>query len=219
MIRLYALVEGQTEETFVNLVLVPALRMKGVLMTPTQITTGRKEIAFKGGISGYKEVKSNLNLLMRYPESWFTTMVDLYALPDDFPGYADCKRRGDPLLRVECLEQRLKDDVAHPRFIPYIQLHEFEALLFSDPSQFERAFPGASPSVIRNLAKVLRRFPTPEHIDDRRPPSKRIQDLLPDFRKTVAGVQIAERIGLAELRRQCAHFNQWIDRIETVAAL
>jgi hypothetical protein len=69
------------------------------------------------------------------PDAWFTTMIDLYALPDDFPGFENCATRGNATDRVECLEERLAQDIAHLRFIPYIQLHEFEALLFSDVSQ------------------------------------------------------------------------------------
>ena len=31
---------------------------------------------------------------------------------------------------------RCAEDMADPRFIPYIQLHEFEALLLSEPEAF-----------------------------------------------------------------------------------
>jgi hypothetical protein len=223
MIRLHAVVEGQTEETFVNRVLAPALAARNVFMDAHCITTGRKKSGiFRGGVSQYRHLKTDLTLWMKQdqkPEAWFTTMVDLYALPDDFPGSADCLRHVDPIRRVECLEERLLEDLSHRRLIPYIQLHEFEALLFSDPRPFENAFP-SDPTVTQKLAAIRSQFPTPEHIDDRRDmaPSKRILAVLPDYKKTVAGVQIAQQIGLTALRQECPHFNQWIAKIEAVAA-
>ena len=71
----------------------------------------------------------------------------------------------DPLQRVECLEAEFERDIAHRRFIPYIQAHEFEALLFAEPRQFAAAFPGAI-SQIDNLVSIRSGFPSPEHIDD-----------------------------------------------------
>jgi len=197
MIRLHAVVEGQTEETFVNQVLAPALAARNVFMDVHCITTGRrKSSVFRGGVIQYQHLKTDLTLWMKQdqkPEAWFTTMVDLYALPDDFPGYANCRRHADPVGRVECLEDGLLADLSHRRFIPYIQLHEFEALLFSDPRPFENAFPN-NPAVTQKIAAIRSQFPTPEHIDDRRDmaPSKRILAVLPDYKKTVAGVQVAQ---------------------------
>jgi len=77
-----------------------------------------------------------------------------------------CVASGDPFRQVECLEQRLHHDLAHRQFIPYIQLHEFEALLFSEPRQFEIAFPGDT-RAIDQLVAIRNEFRTPEHIDDR----------------------------------------------------
>jgi hypothetical protein len=224
MMRLHAVVEGQSEEAFLNDVLAPELAAKDVFIVCHRVTTGRRGgFVFRGGIGKYQQLKTDLTLWMkqesRQQGAWFTTMVDLYALPDDFPGYHECARSADPVRRVECLEQRLWDDLSHRRFIPYIQLHEFEALLFSDPRQFEIAFPG-DPGVIDQLTAIGSQFPTPEHIDDRPDlaPSKRILKVLPDYRKPVAGPLILKQIGLTTLRRECPHFNQWIERIEEAAS-
>jgi hypothetical protein len=122
--------------------------------------------------------------------------------------------------RVECLEEQLLADLEHRRFIPYIQLHEFEALLFSDPRQFEIAFPD-NPGETDQLVAMRNGFPTPEHIDDHpdSAPSKRIVKRFPGYekQKSVAGPLILKQIGLTTLRQQCPHFNQWIQRIETAA--
>lgn len=169
-------------------------------------------------MSGYARLKSDLTLWMKQdqqPDAWFTTMIDFYGLPEDFPGYGECVGRSDPIGRVECLEGRLQRDISHRRFIPYIQLHEFEALLFSEPDKFESVFPGA-PAVTRKLMAIRNEFQTPEHINDRPDlaPSKRIMQLLPDYKKPVAGPLIIQQIGLPTLRRECAHFRRWISKIE-----
>jgi hypothetical protein len=151
----------------------------------------------------------------RKSDAWFTTMIDLYALPGDFPGFEDCAKLSQTVDRAECLEQRLAQDLDHRQFIPYIQLHEFEALLFSDVSQFEIDFPGA----IEKLKTIRGQFQTPEEIDDGpdTAPSKRILKVLPDYEKPVSGPAIAKRIGLSTLRRECRHFDRWIERIEAAS--
>jgi hypothetical protein len=91
--------------------------------------------------------------------------------------------------------------------------------LFSEPKRFETAFPGRAEEIQR-LEEIRSEFPSPEHIDDRPDlaPSKRILDVLPGFKKTVAGPLIARQIGLSTLRQECRHFNEWIGRIELAAA-
>ncbi|MGO9227854.1 MAG: DUF4276 family protein [Bryobacteraceae bacterium] len=222
MIRLHAVVEGQTEETFVNNVLAPELGPLGVGVDAHRVTTGRmKARTFRGGLLKYSHLRKDLDLWMRqdsHPESWFTSMIDLYALPDDFPGYGECSKVGDPVKRVECLEAGFAQDIAHRQFIPYIQLHEFEALLFAEPRKFNIAFPGET-SKIDTLLSIRDEFPSPEHIDDGSDtaPSKRILQVYPDYKKTVAGPEISAQIGMATLRRECSHFDGWIRRIEHVA--
>lgn len=68
-------------------------------------------------------------------------MFDLYALPSNFPKYDESKKISDPYKRVEKLEHAFQEDLDEKRFIPYIQLHEFEALMLSAPEIFTYAFP------------------------------------------------------------------------------
>lgn len=223
MVRLYAVVEGQTEETFVNHVLAPNLGARQVFATCHRITTGRKRNQLhRGGISHYRQLKDDLVLWMKQDQgrdARFTTMVDLYRLPDDFPSYSECGRGGDPLLRVRCLEEKLSNDVGDYRFIPYIQLHEFEALLFSEVGAFESVFPD-QPKLTSALAEVVRQFSSPEHINESpdQSPSSRILQVIPDYVKPVAGILIAQKIGLATLRSKCTHFGDWIDRLEQLVS-
>ncbi|MBL7224025.1 MAG: DUF4276 family protein [Candidatus Brocadiae bacterium] len=219
MIRLNFVVEGQTEETFVRDVLGPHLSNTGVICSVRCVETGRKRgQVFRGGMISYAKFHRDLTLWMRQDQgqdAHFTTMLDLYRLPGDFPGYDDARALPDALGRAALLEELFCADVSHHRgqFIPYIQPFEFEALLFSDPQVFLRRFPNGGCRV-GELSTVRASFPSPEHINDDEPPSKRILAVFPDYDKRADGPIIAVEIGLDPVRRQCAHFDEWLRRLE-----
>jgi hypothetical protein len=219
LIRLHLVVEGQTEETFVRDILVPEFAPHGILADVHRITTSKRG---RGGFLRYQHLRRDLTLWMKqdhHPDSWFSTMVDLYRLPGEFPGLEECRRFRDPIERACYLEKCLGSDLAHPRFVPYIQVHEFEALLFSDPACFAIAFPN-SKNAIGKLAGIRQAFPTPEYIDDgeRTSPAKRICAVLPGYVKPVSGPIIARKIGLAALCRECTHFSAWIEALKSCVA-
>jgi hypothetical protein len=170
----------------------------------------------------YRRAKKDLLLWMnedRRLDAFFTTMFDLYALPDDFPGFAAAKREGDPYRRVQALEDAFAADVAHPRFVPYLQLHEFEALLLAEPSCFRARFQEREDG-IRRLVAICAGFPSPELIDDgpRTSPSKRIIQEIPEYEgaKRSAGPLLAARLGLPAIRQKCAHFSAWLGKLEQI---
>ena len=229
VVRLHVLVEGQTEEGFVNRILRPELARKNVFADAHRITTGRRHgRTDRGGFVDYRHLAQDLTMWMKQdqnPDSWFTTMVDLYRLPATLPGGVGAGNEKDPVARVCRLESALRDDVRRllerlpvsDRFIPYVQLHEFEALLFSEPRAFREAFPG-NEALVQAVTDIRSRFATPEHIDDgpQTAPSKRIVDLVRSYQKTVAGLLIAERIGVATLRTACPHFHDWVSALESL---
>ncbi len=188
LIRLHAVVEGQTEETFVREVLALELGTKQLFVDAHRVTTGRRRgQRFRGGLTKYQQLKNDLVLWMKQDQNKdarFTTMVDLYRLPLDFPGFDVCKKQTAAFKRVQCLEQQFEADLSEQRFIPYIQLHEFEALLFSEVEKFGNAFPGR-PKLISDLRAIKAQFDSPEHINDRPDlaPSKRILELIPEYEK------------------------------------
>lgn len=203
-----------------------------VFVDARRVETGRKHgRRFRGGLISYSQLAGDLTRWMkqdRNPESWFTTMFDLYKLPSDFPGYADCRPITDPRKRVECLEEKFRldvegrfgDDPIHQRIVPYIQLHEFEALLFSDPAKFLDVFPAAH-SEVKQLRAVAAQYESPEDIDDGETtaPSKRILSLLPNYVKPVSGILIARGIGLSGLRSECPHFRHWFERLSQLDSI
>jgi hypothetical protein len=227
MCHLYLYVEGQTEQTFADAVLKPHLAQYGVyLMGAVLVHVGRKKgKTFRGGVLTYKPFRLGLeNLLKQHdrPGVWFSSMVDLYALPKNFPGWDDAEKlRSDPRGRVAKLEETLAADLADARFIPYIQLHEFEALLFASPKDFGLYYPDKADAVAA-LQAVTDAHASPELIDDGKTtaPSKRIIAELPDYdgKKPVVGPLIAELIGLPVLRAKCPHFSQWVEKLEQLGA-
>ena len=156
----------------------------------------------------------------RNPDAFFTTMFDLYALPSDFPGYEEARGTGDPRKRVATLEEAMRQDVDHLRFVSHIQLHEFETLLLADPEKLAHEY-FEHDSAIRNLVKMASGFESPELIDDgdETAPSKRIVREIPEYAgmKTSASPLVAEKIGLSVLREKCRHFSEWLHNLEMIA--
>lgn len=221
MIRLNIVVEGQTEEVFVNKLLKPHLAAFNVVPVPRLIFTGKKYgRVFRGGVTRYHNFKWDLVLWMREDRkdsSFFTTMLDLYGLPYDFPGQIKVRSSRDPYQKVRTLEKAMERDFNEPRFIPYIQLHEFETLLLAQPQRFSAFFINNKERV-RGLSNMVDEFPNPEYIDqgERTAPSKRIASFFPAYSrmKAVAGPFIAGAIGLETMRKQCPHFNGWLEILE-----
>jgi hypothetical protein len=214
--RLKLLVEGQTEETFVRDILKPHYAPIGLDMTPILFSTRR---GFKGGVTSYGKVKSQIIRLCREDRgAVVTTIIDLYGLPKDFPGKSatDYPATGTGPQKASFLETRLAADINERNFIPYLMVHEFEALLFTDPTRF-----GAwtdSERVVPELEKVTSRFRNPEDINDgaQTAPSKRIQAVMPGYDKAFHGPAIANDIGLDVIRARCGHFRAWLERLESL---
>lgn len=121
MARLHVIAEGRTEERFVKSVLAPHLAPFGVFADARSVMTSRDGVRFfRGGLSGYDRAKRDILLWMRqerdHSDVWFTTMFDLYALPADFPGYAEAQGINDPFAKVAKLEASLSGDLGSALF-------------------------------------------------------------------------------------------------------
>lgn len=121
----------------------------------------------------------------------------------------------DPANALRPLERALFDDIRDARLIPYIQLHEFEALLFSDISKLAW-FYSADRRGIADLQKIRAGFPSPEDIDDgeNSAPSKRIRRYVASYEKVVAGPGTAQAIGILKMKAECPHFSDWVTKLE-----
>ncbi len=224
-VRLHFVVEGQTEETFVRDVLSPHLATHSVWCAVRCVTTSRRRgKKYRGGLDSYLRAKNDLIRWMKEDsalEVWYTTMFDLYRLPSDFPNYQQASLLACSRQRVACLETAWKEDIPFPRFIPYIQLHEFEALVLADPEKLDWEFLEHE-AAIANLVRLTKMFESPELINDGddTSPSKRIIKEIPDYegKKASAGPLVVAKIGLPQLRAKCPHFSEWLGKLERLVS-
>jgi len=213
MSRVRILVEGQTEETFVNEILSPHLCQMGIY-----------PYAFLfGGIPRYKQARKEISNSMKEDKTCFcTTMVDFYGMPTDWPGKSESLSCQNYLKKAQKVESALLEDICSKmgdswnpaQFIPYVQMHEFEALLFSNTS----ILAANNSRIFGQLELILQSFSCPEEINDDYDtcPSRRIKQHIGDYVKTVDGITAAKKIGLAGMRKECPHFNEWITKLEGI---
>ena len=217
MIRVNVVVEGQAEETFVKESLAKYLGGLDVGLTPRRVEFGRKKgRIYRGGLIEYAKLKKDVtNWLKQDADAQVTTMVDLYALPPEFPGRAEAARIIDPFDRVAFLEAAFAADIGSSRFIPYIQLHEFEALVFTRIEKLADYYPDHTAGV-EKLVAVAAKYATPELINDGRTtaPSKRILAEIKGYDKVIAGSLVTLDAELPSIRQRCPHFNEWVGKLE-----
>lgn len=228
MTRLLVHVEGQTEEAFVNEVLAPHLYDIGYAEVSARLMGDERERDRRGGIRPWSEASRGIiNRLRQDPVQVATTMVDYYGLPSvgsrGWPGRTEAGRL--PFAeKAACVENSISSNVAElmgdgfdqRRFVPYVMMHEFEAMLFSDCEAFARAMGHAE--LAGSFQQVRESFTTPEEINDspESAPSKRILASVPNYQKPLHGVAAASDIGLTVIRRECPHFRQWLARLESL---
>lgn len=215
-IELRVLCEGQTEQGFVTQVLAPHLETFHVFPRAESLTArGWGFVSFSVLREGIKR-----DVGRSRSHQYVTTMIDLYRLTK-YPGVE--KQTGESAIdRVSRIEAGMSDGLANERFIPHIQLHEFEALVFVDldtlPSQFPDGEADGAPARLRRQVGGT----PPEEIDDgdATAPSKRLIAAVPAYAalKSIVGPAIAARIGLPRLRAGCPHFDGWITRLERLGS-
>ena len=221
MQRVLILVEGQTEERFVKSILQPHLLTFNVHAEPKIVTTKRVKSGpdFKGGVTSFGKVEYDIRLLLGDTNAaLITTMLDYYGLPNDFPGQRQL-RGSNSHDKAKELEAALESHFqVAPRFLAYLMVHEFEALLFSAPTVLAQVM--NEPSAERHLQNTRKSFATPEDIKDdpATKPSARVLGRFPGYQKVLHGPNAISRIGLATVRRECAHFNEWVTKLETTGS-
>ena len=181
----------------------------------------------RGGVKPWSDVrKAIVNHLRQDPGSSAATMVDYYGLPRTgrkaWPGREEASRAGFQ-AKPEVVEKALLEDVVRimgggfdsSRFIPFVTMHEFEALLFSDCERFALGID--KPELTGPLQAIRDAFSNPEEIDDSpdTAPSKRVATLIPGYQKPLMGTLAALKIGLIAIRAECPHFDAWLQRLES----
>lgn len=222
MIRLYILVEGQTEEKFCKDVLGPHLNARGVWVYPIIVTTRRDRQTGRKARGGghWKHWAKDLHRLTRENpgrEVRFTTLFELYGLPDDFPRLDSYSTEPDTAHRADLLEKAMADSVEDGRLIPYLQRHEFEALVLACLGPLREILDPADHAGLDVLTLSLGRM-APEDVNDgvETAPSKRLKANIPSYGKTLHGPLVLESAGLAAVRAACPRFDAWVKTLEAL---
>jgi hypothetical protein len=221
--RVLVVVEGQTEETFINDLLASVFWRRNVFLKAVLVGVP----GHKGGNPKYARVKRDvLTILKQDAAVYCSTMIDLYGLGHDFPGMPPAAGLGGLQIAMR-IEEGIQKDIsecapglrAEARFLPYIQVHEYESLLFSDPNAFAAAL--NSPPLARRFQQIRARYDTPEDINDstETAPSKRILSLFPGYEKRIQGALAARAVGIEAMRRECPHFGAWLERLEQIPSV
>ncbi len=219
MVRLNIITEGQTEETYVRDILYDHLAPHQVYTTPITLVTAVRERTYRGGVSKYGPIRRDVLRSLKDQTAVITTMIDFYRLPRDFPGMEQIANVVDPYEKIQVIEREFMNDIDNSRFIPYIQLHEYEAILFSDIDVIDKVLRVNWHSQIHELRRIISQFSNPEIINDNpnTAPSKRLENLYSPYQKVTDGVRIAKIIPLATVKNKCRHFNDWVTKLEGLA--
>ena len=226
MARVLIHVEGETEESFVNEILRDHLYRQGFTNVSARLVGNARQRDRRGGIRAWSAVRKDIiHHLREDPASLATTMVDYYALPQSgeraWPGRSEAGALPFP-QKSATVENALLEDLCQEmggnfnpnRFIPFVMMHEFEGLLFSDCECFGRGI-GRS-DLTAQFQTIRDQFASPEEINDspQTAPSKRVAALVAGYEKPLLGALAVLEIGLDPIRRQCPHFDGWVSRLE-----
>jgi hypothetical protein len=226
VMRLLNHVEGITEETFTNEILAPHLLGSGYDSVSARLVGNARLRSHRGGSRAWTDVKQDIVRHLKSDQGAVaTTMVDYYALPATgskaWPGRAAANTK-QFAEKAKTVEAALLSDIVSEiggnfdpqRFLPFVVMHEFEGLLFSDCDALARAI--GQKELAANFREIRDEFETPEEINDsiHTAPSSRIRLLVPNYDKPLLGNVAALEIGLEKIREECPHFDEWLNTLE-----
>jgi len=222
---IYFIVEGETELEFVNKILIPYLYSKGL-----QCNIQGYPITMSGGGHGVNNIQHFINTItpvLNYNgEPVITTLFDYFRLNSEkkIPGFDLCMKNILVDDRILCLETKYNDIVQSIKpyrfFIPYIQKHEMETLLFAEPAN---GFYLESDKIKNAVIEIALEYPNIEDINgsEEGAPSKRLENIFKmdnkKYDKVIDGIDIAELTGIDNILNKCTRFNKWVENILTVA--
>lgn len=227
-IEIYIIVEGQTEQVFVREVLAQNFAHKGIFLHPVLIGSP----GHKGGSVNFERAKKDIgNFLRQRHDIYVSTMYDYFRIDSRWPGRETIDRRsknGAILTageKADIIEKSTHSKINEAfgtyhsvnRFIPYTEMHEFEALLFSDAEILADILEVED----RQIENIIETYENPEEINDdpEKAPSKRLEYLKTGYRKVVMGKVISEAVGIEKIREKCHHFNNWLDKLENLSSI
>lgn len=222
-IEVVVIVEGQAEQAFIREVLAPEIASKGIYLQAALI--GKP--GHKGGNIRFERAVEDIGkFLKQRPSTYISIMFDYFRIEPSWPGREgllqvvrsgkklSAKEKSEKIEKatITKIEEIFPKDNVNKRFIPYIEMHEFEALLFSDSEILANKI-----SVRKSIIdRILSECGEPEEIDDGpdTSPSKRLVALCDDYRKVAMGKTISGAIGIPVIRDRCKHFDNWLSKLE-----
>ena len=219
MKRLEIIVEGPSEREFVSQIVAPYLAQRGVIeaynVVPVVLRTSDN---YRGGMTKYKHLKDDIvsALSSKNPQLIVTMMVDFFRLPSGVPYPQNIDTLPSDEVRAEAIEKCIGEDVNDVRFIPYIQVHEFEALLFTSRNGFDYCY-GEADKRCKSLYDIIDQYPNPEDINSSPAgaPSKRMIAIIPEYNKVIDGNIIILQNGMMSILEKCPKFSRWIENLIT----
>lgn len=216
MRRIIIICEGETEREFCTKILSPFFAKKQIHIQSPLI---KKSM---GGIVKWNELKKQILLhLKTEPTAYVTTLIDYYGLysKHNFPNWNEAEAEQDKTKRMDILEQAMFEDINENfryRYISYLQLHEFEGLLFNEIDIFHQQIPSSELVGEEELKEIFQQYDNPEMINDNREtaPSKRLDRIILGYNKIVYGCILAEAIGIERMRIKSPRFNNWLRKLE-----
>jgi hypothetical protein len=139
-IEIVAIVEGPTEQIFIKELVAPYLEEKNIFLTPIILSKPGQ----KGGDVKFSRAQNDIERhLKQRPDTFLTLFIDYYGIKQGWPGrdilpaernalsaHQKANKVNEATMVDVC--QLFGDCRPDRRFIPFIAMYEFEALLFSD---------------------------------------------------------------------------------------
>ena len=218
MNRVIIICEGPTEREFCNKILSSFFATKNIYIQSPLI---KKTM---GGIVKWEELKKQVLLHLKSDTSVFvTTLIDYYGVYSkyEFPRWDEAEAEPDKNKSMNILEEGMSLDIEDSyrfRYIPYMQLHEFEGLLFNEINIFHEQIPENELVGLDELKSTFRNYDNPEMINNNKEtsPSHRLMRIISGYDKVVYGNILAESIGLEKIRNKSPRFNEWLNKIEQI---
>lgn len=212
MKRVIFIVEGDTEISFIQKCIMPYLYQKGFTnpMNTQKIITNRKKNK-KGGNVAFEYLKNDIERVAATRNVLITTFLDFFRLPTDFPGYTTDS------LKIEQIEEAVRENISsiidRAKFLPYIQRHEIEALMYTNMDGFNYVVD--KEESLNKLKEIINQYANPEDINSgsETAPSKRLMKIFP-YQKTTDGEIILEALPIDDIRSKCPRFNEWLENLE-----
>jgi hypothetical protein len=233
---LFVIVEGQTENAFLTQLLGGYCGSLEIDLFCPLIQIGRS----RGGVR-FLSFDQFCDQILRHlkdrRQPIVSTFFDYYAFPRGIKkGWEFVEEAKEPMRGVDATVQQIENEIRkrvlqevvaknmqtpEARFIPYIQLHELEALYFAEPAKMADVF--ENPALTAIFEQIVLEKGGCEKINDspETAPSKRIEQCVRKYIKgrtaNAHGPRLAERMSLLTIRQACPRFNQWLERIESLA--